>query len=117
MIDFTEIEKLHDMLRKAGIPHTYAEMYDGRQIRVYADEELTNEIDDAVIHSGSHGVQNGLLETYSLSGCDGWETAEQVFEGWQKMYLLTKGINQKTAECSMIGAGGEIWEGFAPSWD
>lgn len=117
MIDFTEIEKLHKLLTEAGVPHIYQELYDGRQIRIYADEDMTNEIDDAVIYSGSHGAQNGLLETCSLSGCEGWETAEQIFEGWWKMYTLTKGINQKTAECTIIGAGGEIWEGSMPSWD
>ena len=75
-----------------------------------------NEIDDAVIYSGSHGMQNGLLETYSLNSCEGWETAEQVFAGWWKMYTLIKGINQKTAECTIIGADGEIWEGSMPFW-
>lgn len=117
MIDFTEIEKLHKLLTEAGIPHIYQELYDGRQIRIYADEDMTNEIDDAVIHSGSHGNQNGLLETYTLSECEGWETAEQVFKGWQKMYTLAKGINRETAECTMICAGGEIWEGSMPSWE
>ena len=117
MIDLTEIEKLHKLLTEAGIPHTYESLYDGRQIRIYADEVMTNEIDDAVIHSGSHGMQNGLLETYSLNSCEGWETAEQVFAGWWKMYTLIKGINQKTAECTIIGADGEIWEGSMPSWD
>ena len=117
MIDFTEIEKLHTLLTEADIPHTYESLYDGRQIRIYADEDMTNEIDDAIIHGGSHGVRNGLLETYSLSGCAGWETAEQVFVGWWKMYNLTKCINQKTAECTVIGADGEIWKGDMPSWD
>lgn len=114
MIDFTEIEKLHEMLRKAGIPHTYAEMYDGRQIRVYASETMIWELDDCVIHSGSYGVTMGLLETYTLGGCKGFETAEQVFAGWQAMY---NAANYRTCDCTCIGAGGEIWKGSAPSWD
>ena len=85
-INFTEIEKLHSLLVKAGIPLVFAPLWDGKQIRVYADSEFTRELDDAVIHSGSHGVQAGLLETFCLNDCDGWETAEQVFEGWKKMY-------------------------------
>ena len=85
-INFTEIEKLHSLLIEAGIPHTFAPLWDGMQIRVYADSELTHELDDAVIHSGSHGVEAGLLETFCLNDCDGWETAEQVFEGWKNMY-------------------------------
>lgn len=85
-INFTEIEKLHSLLTDAGIPHTFTPLWGGKQIRVYADSEFTRELDDAVIHSGSHGVQAGLLETFCLNECDGWETAEQVFEGWKKMY-------------------------------
>lgn len=85
-INFTEIEKLHFLLVEAGIPHIFAPLWDGKQIRVYADSKFTHELDDAVIHSGSHGVTEGLLETFCLSDCEGWETAEQVFEGWKKMY-------------------------------
>ena len=85
-INFTEIEKLHSLLIKAGIPHTFVHWMDGMQIRVYADPQMTHELDDAIIISGSHGVEAGLLETYHLNDCDGWETAEQVFEGWKKMY-------------------------------
>lgn len=86
MEKFTEITKLHDMLKEAGIPHTFGPCWDGLQICVYADEEMENELDDCVCHSGSHGYSEGLLETFCLGDCEGWETAEQVFEGWKKMY-------------------------------
>ena len=86
MIDLKEICKLDRLLTEANIPHTFIRCWDGMQIHVFADYELASELDDCVIHSGSHGHQNGLLETYCLNGCEGWETAEQVFEGWQKMY-------------------------------
>ena len=91
MDKFAEIKKLHKMLTEAGIPHTFGEFptllyFVGYQIRIYADEEMTKEIDDCVCHTGSHGYANGLLETYLLNGCDGWETAEQVFKGWKKWY-------------------------------
>lgn len=86
MDKFAEIKKLNKMLTVAGIPHTFAHLFDGFQIRIYADEEMTNEIDDCVCHGGSHGYASGLLETYLLNGCDGWETAEQVFKGWKKWY-------------------------------
>lgn len=89
-INFAEIEKLHSLLSEADIPHTFTPLWDGMQIRVYADLQHIRELDDAVIHSGSHGVEAGLLETYCLSGCDGWETAEQVFKGWKKMYEKAK---------------------------
>ena len=86
MTTFMEIQKLHDMLRDADIPHILALLWDGLQIRVYADQEMTNELDDCVLHSGSHGFHRGLLETYTLGACEGFETAEEVFEGWKKMY-------------------------------
>jgi hypothetical protein len=85
-INFTEIRKLDTLLTEASIPHTLIPCWDGLQIRVYADEAMTDELDDCVIHSGSHGVKMGLLETFVLNGCDGFETAEQVFKGWKKMY-------------------------------
>ena len=83
---FMEIQKLHDMLKEANIPHVLVPCWDGLQIRVYADEEMSVELDDCVLHSGSHGYHEGLLETYTLNDCEGWETAEEVFEGWKKMY-------------------------------
>lgn len=86
MDTYAEIRKLYAMLNEANIPCTLAPLYDGWQIHVYADEDKTRELDDAICHSGSHGYRNGLLETYLLNGCDGWETAEQVFKGWKKMY-------------------------------
>ena len=90
MDKFAEIKKLHEMLTEAGIPHTFGEfpiaLFGGYQIRIYADEELTKEIDDCVCHNFSHGYSEGLLETLVLSDCEGWETAEQVFEGWVEMY-------------------------------
>ena len=42
-------------LVEAHIPHTYEDLFDSRQIRMYVDEEMENELDDAIIHSGSHG--------------------------------------------------------------
>lgn len=85
-INFTEFEKLHSLLNEAGIPHIVTRLWDGMQIRMYADHKMTRFLDDAIIHSASYGAEAGLLETYVLNDCDGWETAEQVFEGWKKMY-------------------------------
>ena len=86
MDKFVEIRKLYAMLNEAHIPCTLAPLYDGWQIRIYTDEYMVNEIDDCVCHSGSYGYANGLLETFVLNGCGGWETAEQVFKGWKEMY-------------------------------
>ena len=86
MDKFAEIKKLAMMLAEANIPFSFAPCYDGYQIRIYSSALLMEELDDCICHSGSHGYSEGLLETYGLSECEGWETAEQVFEGWKKMY-------------------------------
>ena len=89
-INFNEIYKLNDLLNKAQIPHTFMPSWDGYQIRMYADAELTYELDDCVLHKFSHGSEKGLLETYYFGECEGHETADQVFKGWQKKYNEAK---------------------------
>lgn len=113
-IDFTEINKLSVMLTQAGIPHTFENWYDGKQIRMYADPTKKIKLDDAIIHSGSYGVHSGLLESYNLGDCKGWETADEIFSGWMDMY---RKASRNLCDCSIIGAGGEKWEGSMPSWD
>ena len=88
-----EITKLHEMLSKAGINHTFMMMdknlfgADAKQIRIYRDNTFQEELDDVVFHRFSHGYSQGLLETYTLSECEGFETAEQVFKGWMEMFF------------------------------
>ena len=85
-IDFTQIFKLDDMLCSADLPYTFFNLYDGYQIKLYADRMKTIYLDDVVINSWSHGHTMGLLETYILNDCAGGESAERVFAGWVKMY-------------------------------
>lgn len=82
----TEMHNLITMLAEKRIPYAVNTIYDGWQIRIYSDREMLHEIDDAVWHSGSHGYLKGLLETYRLGECNGYETAEEIFEGWQRMF-------------------------------
>lgn len=88
-----EIIKLHGMLYARGINHTFMRMEadifgnDSRQIRIYRDSTFQEELDDVVFHRYSHGYDQGLLETYNLGRCDGFETAEQVFNGWMEKYF------------------------------
>ena len=88
-----EMYKLHAMLLDAGIPHTFNVMsrdFFGEgalQIRIYKDDTFQEELDDVVFHKFSHGYAQGLLETFSLGECDGYETAKQVFEGWMEKYF------------------------------
>lgn len=75
-LDFTEIETLAKSLVKKGIPFTYRNLYNGKQILC---EEW-----DAVIHSGSYGHDRGLLEIMgSIVGpngdeVEGYLTAEEI---------------------------------------
>lgn len=84
---FEEMLKLKNKLEEANIPYTLGALWGGLQIRIYADKEKTRELDDVVIHQYSHGYKQGLLETYNLGECDGFETAEQVFKGWMEKYF------------------------------
>lgn len=88
-----EITKLHEMLTKANINHTFTAMDESlfgagaMQIRIYRDVALQEELDDVVFHKFSYGYREGLLETYSLGECEGFETAEQVFKGWMEKFF------------------------------
>lgn len=85
---FREIQNLHELLTAEGIPHTftYCSVAVGLQIRVYSDAEMTKEFDGCICHTGSHGFHLGLLETFNLNDCNGYETAAEVFAGWKKRY-------------------------------
>ena len=85
-MNFTEIFKLKEMLDAEGIPNTLAPLWDGLQIKVFINNEKIEDFDDVVLHSGSHGNEKGLLETYNLNSCNGYETAEQVFKGWKEIF-------------------------------
>lgn len=88
-----EIVKLHAMLCSAGIHHTFMMMDsdvfgdDAMQIRIFRDGTFKEELDDVIFHKFSHGYEQGLLETYKLGDCVGFETAEQVFKGWKKKFF------------------------------
>ena len=88
-----EMNKLHEMLSSAGIHHTFMTMdatlfgAGAMQIRIYRDGTFQEELDDAVCHCFSHGGEVGLLETYHLNECEGFETAEQVFKGWMEKFF------------------------------
>lgn len=91
-----EITKLHYLLEDSGIPHTFEKLNhesygdNAYQIRLFADSKMTKVLDDCIYHKFSHGYIEGLLETYCLNACRGYEDAEEVFKGWAKMYNPNK---------------------------
>lgn len=112
-----EFDKLVAKLQDANIPHlVVANPCSGRpQVKLFADFSMTWQLDDCCCEEDSLGGHEGLLETYRLGNCQGYETAETVFRGWQQMYENAR--FDKPAHCTIIGAGGEVWTGSAPSWD
>lgn len=85
-LDFTEFNKLVQMVEEIGIPHTVCEMFGGKQIKIYADDLKTQLLDDAIIHNGSYGREKGLLESYNAGNCQGYETADEIFTQWKRMF-------------------------------
>lgn len=87
MVKIDEILELSRLLNENNIPHTLLPMGfgGGWQIILYADTKRRIKLDDAIISKYSFGHEKGLLETYNLNECAGYETAEEVFEGWKKM--------------------------------
>lgn len=83
---YDELYKLEDMLTKAGIPNAVRELNGGLQCMVYFDQNCTRLLDDCVLTPTSHGHSEGLLETYILRNCRGYETAEEVYLGWKKVF-------------------------------
>lgn len=85
-----EMYKLINKLIDAGIlfeviPHPLFK--NGIRLAIYGDATRSQELDDVVFCPGSHGYRQGLLETCCLGECNGYETAEQVFNGWMKKYF------------------------------
>lgn len=78
----TEIQKLCDLLDSKGIKYKRIPLWGGEQIQLYSHGVY---VDDAVCHRFSHGYEKGLLETDRLNCCHGYETAEEVYNGWMKM--------------------------------
>lgn len=79
-----EIKELVTLLAELGLPFAFLPYLGGYQVILYdaKDEKL----DDAVWHPYSHGYKDGLLETYVLGECEGYETALDVVDGWYRMY-------------------------------
>lgn len=79
-----EIKELVTTLAGLGLPFKFHPFQGGYQVILYnANGE---KLDDAIWHPYSHGYKDGLLETYVLGDCEGYETALDVADGWYRMY-------------------------------
>lgn len=82
MFDFTEMDKLQAYLDKKGIDYVRKSIHDGQQIVVY--DKYGNRLWDAILHSGSYGMEEDLLEVMGeILGHDDVEghlTAEDIIK-------------------------------------
>ncbi len=84
-----EMDKLIPMLCKADIPFDLT-IHMGRSQIIYPS--VKEKVCDAVLHWGSYGREQGLLEIMGLveneeDAVEGWMTAEQVFDRILDHYL------------------------------
>ena len=84
-IDVREFSKLASMCIAANLKVSIFPHRNGLKLNLYDDTGMF--LDDAIICYGSHGYKDGLLETYHLNDCDGYETAQEIFDGWWDTYL------------------------------
>lgn len=118
-MNYTEINRLHKMLTKAEIPHTFQPAFDGFQIRY---EHLGQLVCSAISHCYSYGGSKNKIEIMGLltaeeAECDsvvGYLSADDVFnrifQHWQKYHTIW-------ANGFALGADGDLWEASMPSWD
>lgn len=77
-----EMAILVNLVSKAGIKYRLSALFDGYKLEIF---KFGKRIDDAVWHRFSHGYAEGLLESYAYGDCAGYETANEIFKGWQEM--------------------------------
>ena len=84
-IDFAEMDKLEQLLVESNIPHEKSRVFGGKQLRYPCKGEAR--VCSIILHKGSYGRHNGLLEIMGLLTdeeleCDtvaGSLTADDVF--------------------------------------
>lgn len=79
------IDKLCKLLDKNNMKYKRHFILGGGEQIILLDEK-NEKIDDAIYIEGvSHGYQDNLLETLVLNCCNGYETPEEILEGWKTM--------------------------------
>lgn len=79
-MDYREIMKLGMLLTINKIPHKTLYCAYGIQIAIFGKEG--NYLDGAILRPD----QNGLLITYRFKDYSLYETAQEIFEGWNEKY-------------------------------
>lgn len=123
MAKYNEIIKLHEMLNKADIPHTFESEHGGHHIYYNCLGRSCSVIE----HNYSYGSHKDLLEICGLltvkeaqqDGVAGYLTADDVFNRILSAHRAVESMKRtyQAVGCSIIGADGEEWTGSAPNWD
>lgn len=123
MANYNEIVKLHEMLTKADIPHEFTEEWGGHHI-LYSCMGYTCSV---IEHDYSYGNKRDLLEIMGLltpeesaqDSVAGYLTADDVFNRILTAHRVAESTRRtyEAVDCSINGAGGEVWEGSMPYWD
>jgi hypothetical protein len=124
MAKYNEIIRLHEMLNRADIPHDFEEFFDGYHICYNQHGETVCSV---IEHNYSYGSSSDRLEIMGLltpaeainDSVAGWLTADDVFNRIFSAHRVAESMRRtyKAVDCSINGAGGEVWEGSMPSWD
>lgn len=92
MLDFTEIFKLKDMLEEASVPFVFRELKDFGGYQIFYPD-IKNKVCDVILHNGSYGREQGLLEIMGLvdeekvgDEVEGFLTAKECFDRIEKHY-------------------------------
>lgn len=120
-VDTSELRMLAHKLAGANIPYELSEWLGGLRIAYPNDTEIVCSV---IQNFGSYGGRNGKLEIMGLltdeeaehDAVVGWLTADDVFNRIAFHHSL-ENAKYKTADCTILGADGEVWEGSMPSWD
>lgn len=96
-INFQQIFKLKEMLEKAMIPFVFRELKDFGGYQILYPEIGENNICDVILHNGSHGCKQGLLEIMGLvdkekvgDDVEGYLTADECFNRIKKHFKENK---------------------------
>lgn len=87
--NMNEFEVLVSMCVAHGWDFEVRDIWDGRQIILYAKSEDPFDknrkiLNDSIIHSSSYGHAEGLLETWGVDDVEGYLTAQQVLKIWKQ---------------------------------
>lgn len=93
MLDFTEIFKLKTKLENANIPFVFRELKDFGGYQILYPDIGENNVCDVILHEGSYGREQGLLEIMGLvdeekvdDEVEGYLTTEECFNRIKKHY-------------------------------